>query len=43
MEDHLGYGKSERFDSENTRNGYKSKTLNNSYLAPQATVSQSLI
>lgn len=27
MEDHLGYRKSERFDSENARNGYKSKTL----------------
>ena len=26
MEEHLGYGKSERSDSENARNGYKSKT-----------------
>jgi transposase-like protein len=31
MEEHLGYGKSERSDSENARNGYKSKTLNSSY------------
>ncbi len=31
MENHLGYGKSERSDSENAHNGYKSKTLNSSY------------
>lgn len=31
MEEHLDYGKSERSDSENARNGYKSKTLNSSY------------
>ena len=28
---HLGYEKSKRSDSENARNGYKSKTLNSSY------------
>ena len=31
MEDHLGYGKSERSDSEDARNGYKKKTVNSSY------------
>ena len=31
MDSHLGYEKSKRSDSENARNGYKSKTLNNSY------------
>ena len=31
MEDRLGYGKSERSDSENARNGYKSKTSNSSH------------
>ncbi len=40
MEDHLGYGKSERSDSENARNGYKSKTLNSSYGSFQIEVPQ---
>ena len=31
MDRHLGYEKSKRSDSENARNGYKSKTLNSSY------------
>ena len=31
MDDHLGYEKSERSDSEDYRNGYKEKTVNSSY------------
>lgn len=31
MDDHLGYQKSERSDSDDYRNGYKSKRLNSSY------------
>ena len=31
MDEHLGYGKSERYDSDDYRNGYKSKTVNSSY------------
>ncbi|XVK30535.1 transposase [Pectinatus frisingensis] len=31
MDEHLGYSKSERSDSENARNGYKSKQMNSSY------------
>ena len=31
MDDHLGYQKSERSDSDNYRNGYKSKQVNSSY------------
>lgn len=31
MNEHLGYSKSERSDSDNARNGYKSKTLNSSF------------
>ena len=31
MDDHLGYEKSERSDSEDYRNGYKSKRVNSSY------------
>lgn len=31
MDSHLGYEKSKRSDSENARNGYKSKTLNSNY------------
>lgn len=30
MEEHLGYGKSERSDSDDYRNGYKSKTVKSS-------------
>lgn len=31
MEDHLGYGRSERSDSDDYRNGYKTKRVNSSY------------
>lgn len=31
MDDHLGYGKSERSDSDDYRNGYKSKRVNSRY------------
>ena len=31
MDDHLGYEKSERSDSDDARNGYKSKRINTSY------------
>jgi len=31
MDEHLGYSKSERSDSENARNGYKTKSVNSSY------------
>ena len=31
MDEHLGYGKSERYDSDDYRNGYKSKMVNSSY------------
>lgn len=31
MDEHLGYGKSERYDSDDYRNGYKPKTVNSSY------------
>ena len=31
MKECLGYGKSERSDSDNARNGYKPKTLNSSF------------
>lgn len=31
MDDHLDYGKSERSNSDNYRNGYKSKRVNSSY------------
>ena len=31
LDNHLGYGKSERSDSDDYRNGYKSKRLNSSY------------
>ena len=31
-DDHLGYEKSERSDSEDYRNGYKSKRINSSYM-----------
>jgi transposase-like protein len=31
MDDHLGYEKSERSDSDDYRNGYKSKRINSSY------------
>ena len=31
MDEHLGYGKSERYDSDDYRNGYNSKMVNSSY------------
>ena len=31
MDDHLGYAKSERSDSDDYRNGYKSKRINSNY------------
>lgn len=31
MEDHLDYGRSQRSDSDDSRNGYQSKHINNSY------------
>lgn len=31
MDDHLGYGKSQRSDNEAYRNGYKKKQVNSSY------------
>ena len=31
MHEHLGYGKSERYESDDYRNGYKSKMVNSSY------------
>ena len=31
MDDHLGYGRSERSDNDDYRNGYKSKQVNSSY------------
>ena len=31
MDEHLGYGKSERYESDDYRNGYKSKMVNSSY------------
>jgi len=31
MDDHHGYGKSERSDSDDYRNAYKEKTVNSSY------------
>ena len=40
MDEHLGYSKSERFDSDNARNGYKTKRLNSSYGSLQIDVTQ---
>ena len=40
MDDHLGYEKSERFDSDDYRNGYKEKTVNSSYGSMRIDVSQ---
>ena len=31
MDDHLGYQKSERYDSDDYRNGYKTKRVNSSF------------
>lgn len=40
MDEHLGYSKSERSNSENARNGYKSKNLNSTYGRVQIDVPQ---
>ena len=40
MDEHLGYSKSERSDSENARNGYKTKSVNSSYGSFQIDVPQ---
>ena len=40
MDDHLGYEKSERSDSDNYRNGYKSKKVTGSYGALEIDVPQ---
>ena len=37
MEEHLGYGKSERSDNDDYRNGYKRKRVNSSYGAIEYT------
>ena len=33
MDEHLGYGKSERYDIDDYRNGYKPKTVKSSYVS----------
>jgi len=40
MDEHLGYGKSERSDSDDYRNGYKSKRVNSSYGSMEIDVPQ---
>lgn len=40
MDDHLGYGKSERSDSNDYRNGYKTKRVNSSYGSMEIEVPQ---
>ena len=40
MDDHFGYSKSERSDSDDYRNGYKSKRVNSSYGSMEIEVSQ---
>ena len=40
MDEHLGYGKSERSDSDDYRNGYKRKRVNSSYGAMEIDVPQ---
>jgi len=40
MDEHLGYSKSERSNSENARNGYKTKSVNSSYGSFQIDVPQ---
>ena len=40
MDDHLGYSKSERSDSDYYRNGYKSKRVNSSYGSMEIDVPQ---
>ena len=40
MEDHLGYGKSQRSDNDDYRNGYKKKKVNSRYGSMEITVPQ---
>ena len=40
MDDHLGYEKSERSDSDDYRNGYKTKRVNSSYGSMEIVVPQ---
>ena len=40
MDDHLGYGRSERSDSDDYRNGYKTKRVNSSYGSMEIEVPQ---
>ena len=40
MDDHLGYSKSQRSDSDDYRNGYKSKRVNSSYGSMEIEVPQ---
>lgn len=40
MDEHLGYAKSERFDSDDYRNGYKTKRVNSSYGSMEIDVPQ---
>lgn len=40
MDDHLGYSKSERSDSDDYRNGYKTKRVNSSYGSMEIEVPQ---
>ena len=40
MDDHLGYGRSERSDNEDYRNGYKKKRINSSYGSMEIEVPQ---
>ena len=40
MEDHLGYSKSERSDSDDARNGYKTKQINSSFGSMEIEVPQ---
>ena len=40
MDEHLGYGKSERSDSDDYRNGYKTKRVNSSYGSMEISVPQ---
>ena len=40
MDDHLGYEKSERSDSDDARNGYKTKRINSSYGSMEIEVPQ---
>ena len=40
MDEHLGYGRSERSDSEDSRNGHKNKRVNSSYGSMEISVPQ---